>query len=248
MPDTPSAPGTHLTAPAPAAAPAQPAYPAGGSPARWRAEPADRGERVIEAFVATADVLTAGFDPVAHMRDLAARCAGLARADAAVVMLADDQGSLQPLVSWPDQLTLAPLSDASLAGPHQECFRTAAAVAQPDLSLPDRRWPQYAVLAMDAGFQSVYTLPMRLRCDTLGVVSLLCTEPGGIGELDLRICGALANAAAIGLLQERVVREHELAARQIRAALDMLSQPELLLPGQTMLGRQLTAPPAAGAG
>jgi GAF domain len=240
---SPSAPEAHE------AAPAAPTVLAGGSPAAWQAEPAGREERLFEAFVATAAVLAEDFDPVAQMRDLAARCAGLARADAATVMLADDEGRLQPLVSWPDRrLTLEPFTDATLAGPHHECFRTAAAVAQPDLSLPDRRWPQFAVRAMDAGFQSVYALPMRLRCDTLGVVSLLCTGPAGVSDLDLRICGALANAAAISLLQERVVREHELAARQIRAALDMLSRPGLLLPGQALLGGEVGARPTAKVG
>lgn len=191
--------------------------------------PARREQQIAAAFLAAADALRDDFDLPAYLEDLGSRCVTLASADAAVVTLAHDGGDLRTAVSWPAGLPVVGLfTHPALPGPHRGCFARAAPVTQPDLSMPDPRWQEFAVLALDAGVRSVSCVPMRRHDRTLGVISLLRARRGGIAGQDLRICAALADAAAVGLLQRQIIREHQQATDQLRAAISALADLDAL--------------------
>ena len=53
-------------------------------------------------------------------------------------------------------------------GPCLDCYRTKQPVVNADLRHAGDRWPRFAPLATELGFQSVHAFPMRLRDHTIG--------------------------------------------------------------------------------
>jgi hypothetical protein len=94
-------------------------------------------------------------------------------------------------------------------------------VAVPDLAnaAPDR-WPRFTAAALAAGFAAVHTIPMRLRADVIGAVSLFWTEPRELDRADARVARAMVDVATIGVLQQRTVRQKDDLTEQLQYALD----------------------------
>ena len=101
------------------------------------------------------------------------------------------------------------------AGPCVQCIHTGQAVINEDLTTPDAHepWPRYAP---DAGFRSTRALPMGLRDDVVGVLTLLHT----LTESDARLGQALADPATVGLLHERAVHQEWTVQEQLQGALN----------------------------
>jgi hypothetical protein len=87
------------------------------------------------------------------------------------------------------------------------------------LGMAVERWPQFAPQAISAGFGSANALPLRLRSQVIGSLNLFHTGQGGLGGDELRLAQALADAATIGILQQRTIRHGEVVAGQLQAAL-----------------------------
>jgi GAF domain-containing protein len=93
-------------------------------------------------------------------------------------------------------------------------------VQQTDLSSVEQPWPSFARAARTSGFAAVHALPMRLRDETLGAISLFSDVPGPLDEDTIALGQALADAATIGILHQRAVARHEAVAEQLQAALN----------------------------
>jgi GAF domain-containing protein len=90
-----------------------------------------------------------------------------------------------------------------------------------DLEQPTDRWPRFARRAVQAGFRSVHALPLRLRAERIGAMNVFSANVGGrLADTDVEIVQALADVAAIGLLQERAIRRGELLTEQVPGALN----------------------------
>jgi hypothetical protein len=62
---------------------------------------------------------------------------------------------------------------------------------------------------------------LRLRADKIGALNVFSTEVGGrLDTSDIAIVQALADVAAIGLLQERAMARGELLTEQLQGALN----------------------------
>jgi len=82
-------------------------------------------------------------------------------------------------------------------------------------------WPRFAPRATAAGFRSVHAFPLRLRNDVIGAVNVFGSQPGStLDDTDVPIVQALADIAAIVLLQERAIRRGELLTEQLQGALN----------------------------
>ena len=101
-----------------------------------------------------------------------------------------------------------------------EPYLTGTAVRQTDLTSPGQRWPTFARAARASGFAAVHALPMRLRAETLGAISLFSDSPGPLDGDTVALGQALADAVTIGILHQRAVGRHELIAEQLQAALN----------------------------
>jgi transcriptional regulator with GAF, ATPase, and Fis domain len=176
---------------------------------------------LAEAFVELADTLVEDFDVVDFLHQVTVRCAQVLGVSAAGVLLTDQHGALRVVAASTEQTRLLELLELHTdQGPCPECFQTGRPVAVADLSGAVGRWPRFATEAGRVGFASVHALPMRLRNDIIGTLSLFGTRPGVLDEDTLRLGQALADVATIGLLQARYIRHRETLAEQLQTALD----------------------------
>ena len=167
-----------------------------------------------------ADTLVADFDVIDFLQVVAARCVELLEVAAAGLVLADQSGSLVTVAASDERARLLELFEAQNdEGPCRDCYRLGVAVVNVDLEEARTRWPRFAPQAIAAGFGSANALPLRLRSQVVGSLNLFHAGPGGLGSEQLRLAQALADAATIGILQQRTIRHGEVAAAQLQTAL-----------------------------
>jgi hypothetical protein len=180
----------------------------------------DRERRLAETFVELADTLIDDFDVIDFLQVLAARCVELLGVGAAGIMLAGQGGSLMTVAASDEQARLLELFEIQNdEGPCRDCYRLGAAVVNVDLDGARERWPQFAPQAIAGGFRSANALPLRLRSQVVGSLNLFHADTGGLGGPELRLAQALADAATIGILQQRTIRRGENVAGQLQSAL-----------------------------
>ena len=105
-------------------------------------------------------------------------------------------------------------------GPCRDCYRLGTAVVSVDLDRARERWPQFAPQAIAEGFRSANAVPLRLRSQVVGSLNLFRAATGGLGEAELRIAQALADAATIGILHQQIIRRGEIVTGQLQLALN----------------------------
>jgi GAF domain-containing protein len=175
-----------------------------------------------QTFVELADTLVDTYDVLDFLHLLTDRCVDLLGVTEAGVMLADPAGGLRVMASSSERMRALELLEVqNHDGPCLDAWTIKAAVSEGDLiEGAASRWPQFTPIAIDAGFRSVYALPMRLREETIGALNLFHQEPNGVSGADLRLAQALADVATIGILQHRAAEEARLLAEQLQYALN----------------------------
>ncbi|GAA4747325.1 GAF and ANTAR domain-containing protein [Actinomycetospora chibensis] len=200
-----------------------------------------REPQVIDTFLALTDTLTRDFDALDMLTTLSESCVELLDVSAAGVILADGQGGLSVAAASSERTRLLSVFAVAIdAGPCVDCVRTGLPVISEDLRTPTarQRWPRYVSGADEAGFRATHALPMRLRDDVIGVLTLLHTDHHALTDADTRLGQALADAATIGLLHERAVRHAETVQEQLQGALNsrvIIEQAKGVLAGSTAL-------------
>ena len=179
-------------------------------------------ERLAQTFVELADTLVAGFDLMEFLHTLTERCVELLEVDAAGLLLADGRGALRLVAASTEQARVAELFQIQNdEGPCVDCFRSGQDVIIGDISASDvaTRWPRFGPAALQMGFAGVHAIPMRLRDQVIGTLNLFRRSPHGLDQHVARAARALVDVATIGILQERAIRQQELVAAQLQAAL-----------------------------
>ncbi|MEV0219843.1 GAF and ANTAR domain-containing protein [Streptomyces sp. NPDC050704] len=160
-----------------------------------------REEQLAEAFVGLTDTLADGFDPVVLMDRLVGHCVEIVGADAVGIMVATARGALRTMSVSDQGAALVELFQLQTGeGPCLDCYRTRRPVDAPDLAEAGDRWPLLTPLAMRTGYRAAHALPLRVNNHTIGAVNLLLTTPGGLSPADLRLAQALADVAAVALV------------------------------------------------
>jgi hypothetical protein len=178
-------------------------------------------ERLAKVFVEVADTLVAEFDVIEFLQMLADRAAGVVDAAAVGLLVADQHGRLQFMAASDENTRLLELFQVqSHDGPCLDAFNTAQPVINVDLRSAGGRWPRFAPQATASGFRSVHAFPLRLRDDVIGAMNIFGRDVGGLDESDAQIAQALADVAAIGLLQERAITRGEILTEQLQGALN----------------------------
>ncbi|HEY2224312.1 GAF and ANTAR domain-containing protein [Actinomycetospora sp.] len=179
--------------------------------------------QIIDTFLSVTDTLVREFDALDMLTMLAERSVELLGVTAAGVILTDGNGDgLSVAAASSERARLLELFAVAIdAGPCVDCLHSGEAVVSEDLRSETARlrWPRFAAGAEEAEFQAAHALPMRHRNQVIGVLTLLATEPHTLDEPDVRLGQALADAATIGLLHERAVRQAETVAEQLQGAL-----------------------------
>ena len=179
-------------------------------------------QKLATVFVEIADTLVDAFDVLDYMHMITERVADLTGAPAVGMLLAGQHGRLEFVAGTNENVTLVELFVVqNEEGPCLEAFRSGEPVVNVGLGSAADRWPRFAPLAVGAGFQSVHAFPMRLRQQVIGALNVFGDTPDqNFAGTDVTIMQALADAATIGLLQERAIRAGETLTEQLQGALN----------------------------
>ncbi|GIH03107.1 transcriptional regulator [Rhizocola hellebori] len=179
-------------------------------------------EGVARTFVEFADTLIDEFDLIEFLQRLADRIAELLEGTSVGLLLTNHDGRLQFMAASSETLRLLELFQIQeQEGPCMDAFRTHCAVVNADLAAATDRWPEFAPRAVAAGFHSVHAFPLRLRQDTIGALNVFTGAAGArLSDAEVQIVQALADIAAIGLLQERAISRSEILVEQLQSALN----------------------------
>ena len=177
-------------------------------------------EDLVGVFVEVADTLVADFDIVDFLHMVTARTAEMTMADAAGVVLADEQGVLRFMAASRESIRNLELFQIQAEeGPCQDCFHFGARVINTDLRLATSRWPQFAPAAVEAGYRSVHAFPLRHQSGVIGALNLFSARAGRFDAKDVTIIQSLADVATIGVLQQRAIAHREVLTEQLQVAL-----------------------------
>jgi transcriptional regulator with GAF, ATPase, and Fis domain len=180
----------------------------------------DRYERLAKAFVGLADTLVADYDVVELAQQLIDSAMELLPIDAAGIVLADDKGGLHVFATSSQQTRMLELLQLHAdAGPCLDAYRTGEPVLVEDLHAEAARWPAFVERADEYDLRAVTALPLRLRTERVGALNLFAAEAGPMAAADVSVGQALADVAAIGILQQRALSQSEATNQQLQTAL-----------------------------
>ncbi|MFB2580996.1 ANTAR domain-containing protein [Herbiconiux sp. P15] len=180
-----------------------------------------REAELADTFVSLADTLVADYDIVDLLHVLVERTVHLLDGADAGILLPNGEGELEVVASTNERSHLIGLLQLGASeGPCVDAFVTGEIVAVTDIASTYARYPTFATSASSLGYQSMYAIPMRLREETIGSLNLFSDRTGAMDPKDTSIARALADVATIGILQERALRESDMAREQLQHALD----------------------------
>jgi GAF domain-containing protein len=181
----------------------------------------NREALLARTFVDLVDTLVDDFDVVDLLTLVADRCVEVLDVSAAGLMLVAPEGDLRVVAFSSEAVRVVELFELQAEeGPCLDAYRSGAAIVNQDLSKVAGRWPNFAPVAVDAGFKSVHALPMRLRGVIIGALNLFREDEGEMGDLDVIAAQALADVATIAILHHRAASEAQLVNEQLTLALN----------------------------
>ncbi len=179
-----------------------------------------RDEWLARTFVELADTLVADFDLIEFLSMLADRCVELLGAAEVGLLLVGPRG-LQVMASSTERMKVTELLEVQFEeGPCFECYRMGLPVLNQQLASADGRWPRFARRARESGFQMVHAMPLRLRDEVIGAMNVFDTSLHEMTLTESNLLRAFADAATIGILQERTVKQHSDLSIQLQGALN----------------------------
>jgi GAF domain-containing protein len=175
---------------------------------------------LARAFVRLADTLVSDFDIVEFLHGLSVDSVEILGAEAAGVMLADGRGGLRLIASSEERMRLLELFELQGAeGPCLDAFSLGRPV-QASAADSRVRWPVFGPHASEVGFQTMCAVPLRIRTDVIGALNLFRGDDEPFTDAEMELAQAMAEMAAIALIQERALREHSLLTGQLQSALN----------------------------
>ena len=135
-------------------------------------------------------------------------------------MLASPNGELRLVASSSEAMRVLELFELQAReGPCLDAFRSGEPVAHETLHSGTGRWPQFATVAVGAGFRSAFAIPLRLRDTTIGALNLVSFDDTPMDDANVLVARAFADLAAISVIQERAATESQHLNEQLSRAL-----------------------------
>jgi GAF domain-containing protein len=180
-----------------------------------------RESQIVRTFLELADTLVADFDIIDSLTAVTARCVEILDAQGVGILLADADGLLRVIAASSEQARLLELFQIQNdEGPCLEAFASGQLVTHTDLRAALERWPLFTPYAVDAGYGSVYAIPLRLRGNVIGALNLFRSDSGTLDGGDVALARALADFASITILQAEAATEARRRDEQLQHALD----------------------------
>ena len=175
---------------------------------------------IVRSLVEMADTLVDDYDVVDLLTGVASRCVSLLGASAAGVMLAAPSGTLGLVASSSEAMRLLELLELQAQeGPCLDAFNSGEVVDHEVLSAGSGRWQRFTGAALEAGFRSVFAVPLRWREGTLGALNIFGESREPMAEADCVLARAFADLATLSIVQYRASAEARRLNEQLSAAL-----------------------------
>jgi hypothetical protein len=185
--------------------------------------PMSRDGQMTRVLTELAEAMVDDFDVSDVLTTLADRCVDLLGIRAAGILLVSPPRTLS-VMAW--SRAAEPFVDLldrqTREGPCLDSFESGGSVIGHDLAdaASTRRWPTFAPAFCAAGFRGADAIPMRLRHQSIGVLSLFRDEPTPPGAEALTMAQTLADLATLAVFQRDVGRHGvEAIDRQLDLAL-----------------------------
>ncbi len=179
-----------------------------------------RDQVIIDSFVSMADNLVADFDVVDLLTGLADRCVSVLGVSAVGVMFASPMEKLRPVASSSETMRVVELFELQAQeGPCLDAYRTGRQVGYERLLTGTNRWPRFTLVALEAGFETVLALPLRLRETVIGALNLFSTEENTMEDRDIMVAQGFADLVTISVLQHGAAIESRRVNDQLTQAL-----------------------------
>lgn len=176
---------------------------------------------LISTIVELADNLVDEFDLIDVLTVLCHRCVNVLDVDAVGVLLATPRGELQYVASSSESMRVLELLQLQAAeGPCVDTYKSGAPVIDEQLRDSYDRWPVFAPRAVEYGFNSAHSFPMRLRGQTIGALNLFRSSGGPLNETDVTLAQGLADVATIAIIQHRSSLDAKVLNDQLSFALN----------------------------
>jgi hypothetical protein len=156
---------------------------------------------VTGAFISLLETVVVGDTGVEALELVVEQCVPALGVSAAAIVVTGPDGTLQIASASPEpvrQLTLFEVQHGE--GPSVDCCRTGRVVTNADLTMPSP-WRRYAPTAVDAGFRSVTSVPLRHKDRSLGCLTVLARAVGGI--VTTANLQGFADVASLALVLDR---------------------------------------------
>ena len=180
-----------------------------------------REVRLGELFVRIADTLVADFDLSDLLQILVDETTALLPVDQAALFLAADDGTLRVAAATSSHArAVEDLILEADASPCLDAYRSGTPSGVDTISEAKPEWSDFARILRAADFRASHAIPMRLRGDTIGVLSLFSEHPYTPSASDAAVAQSVADAATIAILQTRVANERLRLNEQLQRALE----------------------------
>jgi GAF domain-containing protein len=180
-----------------------------------------RQQDIIRSLVTMADNLVDDFDVVDLLTGLSDRCVEVLDVSAAGVMFASPGNDLRLVASSSEAMHVVELFELQAReGPCLDAFHSGQRVETEILRSGSGRWPRFSIVAIEAGFRSVFALPLRLRDRTVGALNLFSVDETPMDEQDVLVAQGLADLATISVLQHGAATEMQRVNEQLNHALE----------------------------
>lgn len=173
----------------------------------------------VESFAQLADAIIGNTDPMEFLQQVTLTSATVFDTAVAGVLLSDERGALRVAAASAEQ-ALELLQRQADEGPPPECVRTGRPIVVADLETCVERWPDFVAQARSTGLAWSLAVPMRLRTESVGVLTVSGAQPVVADAAAVRLGQALADMATIGLLQTRTMCPRETIVEQLQTTIN----------------------------
>ena len=176
---------------------------------------------LAETLVELADTAVAGFEDTAYLATLTGRLAELLAPAEIGVIIAEQNADARVAAVTSERIgDLLSFELAHGEGPCVVCYRSGRRILNHDIGIGDERWSRYAARARADGVRFASALPMRRHDDVIGAVGILDVHGRQFSDTDISLAQTLAEAATIGLRQQRALQQSTRTSEQLQRALD----------------------------
>lgn len=163
-----------------------------------------RAQLVLDTFTVVADLLVNDFDAVELLHDLVERCAAIFDAVDVSLVVADTHGELVVTATTSTRARHTEILKLSAAnGPCVDAYESGYVVTSGSPENMVLRWPAFAEIALDSGYQSAHAVPLRWRKNSIGSLNFFSDREAEFEVDEVLLAHTIADFATIALVQAR---------------------------------------------